>query len=919
VTSILPERWREISAWLDDALDLSADARRAWLQDLEARDPAAAAQVRAYLEMIQQLDEQNFLGVPAAEVLDASLKGRQFGAYTLEREIGHGGTGTVWLAHRSDGRFAGQAAVKLLNPALVGHPSARRFAREGHVLARLQHPNIAHLLDAGISDGSQPYLILEYVRGERIDDYCESRSLDVRERIRLFLDVLGAVAHAQSRLIVHRDLKPSNILVTDDGVVKLLDFGVAALLAPQIETSTLVTRHLLPGLTPGFAAPEQLLGEPATTATDVYSLGIVLCRLLAGRNPLAPEDRSTAELVRVTLDHDAPHASDIATNDEIARELRGDLDNIIAMALRRNPLERYATADQFAQDLQRFLDYEPVAARRRSPLYLARMFARRHRAAVVAVFAMALTLVGAVILTTGQMIEAARQRDRVVFESRQARASKDFLELLMLSDLGTQHPMRTLPERIETGVRVLETGYGDDPTFRGRMLAEFGNALTENEERQRANELFEKAYAIGKAEGDAELMAYAQCSRAYGDGYADVRADMTERLDEAERLLSRMDAPHSELTAMCLIARSKIEQRLGRGPEAEALLLRAKRLLEEDRSTHLQIYVNVLVELCGIYIGRNQPLELLRMAELGGAMLDRNGRALTLDRLQMRQRVTTALYAMGEVRAAVEESDIIMARMREIASQDDAPISMDVHYATLQSRMRRPDAVLRILEPTLERARNSGHAGVLYYVLYIRGDALVQLERWAEAEAALKEGASLAAAGFGNRNVGAYIASVLARMELARGAVQSARQHADRALELAGYRTNKPERGLARILLVAADVALSEGKAADAERMARDSLALSEPNARALDSSADVGEALLRLARARIAARAPAEARSLLERAVLCLTNGFGADHVVTVEARQTLSEINARNERWNPRLQTDGPRSVRGSTKRSI
>src|SRR5262249_41919157 len=205
------------------------------------------------------LDKRNFGGGAATSMLAAaSLAGHTFGSYTLDRPIGHGGMGTVWLAHRSDGRFEGQTAVKLLNAALVGHPMERRFAREGSVLARLEHPNIARLLDAGVAAGSQPYLVLEYVRGERIDLYCEKRNLNIEQRVRLFLDVLAAVAHAHRNLVVHRDLKPTNILVTDDGVVKLLDFGVAALLSSSADDATRLTRNIATGLTPGYAAPEQL-------------------------------------------------------------------------------------------------------------------------------------------------------------------------------------------------------------------------------------------------------------------------------------------------------------------------------------------------------------------------------------------------------------------------------------------------------------------------------------------------------------------------------------------------------------------------------------------------------------------------------------------------------------------------------------
>src|SRR6185503_14436605 len=233
----LEERWHEISPLLDQALDLPGSERESWLQDLATRAPELAAHVRSCLMGVAELVDGKFLEAPIHSQLPTGLEGHTVGAYTLERPLGFGGMGTVWLAHRSDGRFEGQVAVKLLNAALVGHPSEQRFAREGRVLARLQHPNIARLLDAGVEAGRQPYLVLEYVRGERIDEYCKQRGLGIEQRIRLFLEVLAAVAHAHSNLVVHRDLKPSNILVTGQGEVKLLDFGIAALLSVAADAS----------------------------------------------------------------------------------------------------------------------------------------------------------------------------------------------------------------------------------------------------------------------------------------------------------------------------------------------------------------------------------------------------------------------------------------------------------------------------------------------------------------------------------------------------------------------------------------------------------------------------------------------------------------------------------------------------------
>ncbi|HEX9276127.1 MAG TPA: serine/threonine-protein kinase [Casimicrobiaceae bacterium] len=348
-------RWRELSPHLDHALELSVAERTSWLERVRAADATLAADLRVLLDAYSAATAEGFLkGTPAWPVTDATLAGRTFGAYTLEAPIGQGGMGSVWRARRSDDRFEGVAAIKLLNLALIGHKGAERFKREASILAKLQHPNIARLLDAGVSELGQPYLVLEYIEGERIDDYCDARELPVDARLRLFLHVLAAVEHAHSMLIVHRDIKPSNLLVTRDGAVKLLDFGIAKLLADEAGDGgrSDLTREDTRVLTPDFAAPEQLLGAAVTTATDIYALGVLLYILLCGRHPPLASARSPAERMSTFVDRDAPRLSDQlasaaspadalaehsarrgTTVEKLRRQLAGDLDNIVASAM----------------------------------------------------------------------------------------------------------------------------------------------------------------------------------------------------------------------------------------------------------------------------------------------------------------------------------------------------------------------------------------------------------------------------------------------------------------------------------------------------------------------------------------------------------------------------------------------------------
>jgi eukaryotic-like serine/threonine-protein kinase len=908
------DAWPEVGPYLDEVLELGREERQAWLDELEARAPDIAAQLREYLIELAHLEEQDFLGSsPAAVLSDATLAGQRLGSYTLDRPLGHGGMGTVWLAHRSDGRFESQAAVKLLNAALIGHPSEQRFAREGNVLARLRHPNIAHLLDAGVAEGRQPYLILEYVKGERIDRYCDRARLSIEQRVVLFLDVLAAVTHAHSNLIVHRDLKPANILVTDHGVVKLLDFGVAALLSPVASEATgQLTRHAAPGLTPEYAAPEQLLGESITTATDVYALGLVLFVLLAGRHPALPEGKTPAELMRLTVDTEAPRASEIAIDIRRGRQLRGDLDNIVGMALRKNPTERYTTVDLFAQDLRRYLALEPVSARPSSLRYRVAKFVRRHFVAVATPIAIAIVLICAVIVTTQQMVEARQQRDQAHYQSRRAESTSDFLELLMLSDGGPDRPALSVEERLELGVDLLNKQYRDDPKFVGRMTLQLAVQFSKHDNTRRANELYERAYAIGRQTHDTELMVYAQCYRAYEEAYADINDGGTERIEEAERLLSKADNADPTLQADCLMAKARVQQRLGDTRSAETLVRRGMSILEANGSTYHASYVYLLDELGNIYLARNQPHEVLRIDRLAGDILDRNGRGGTASRLIYRQNEAVSLTALGEISEALAQQEVINMRMRELETPGQEPFPYRFNYATSLLRMAQPARALQALDGVLDRAQQTGNPHAIRQTLFLTGSAFLELARWDEAAAALNEAARLAADGTSNENVQAHIESLRARLDLARGDIDAAHRHRDAALEFAGYRTEKPLRALARVLLVAAEIAFAEGAGADAERFAGDALAISESVARGLDTSADVGEALLRLAQARIAASpakvtsfagrverasasfdqrtsAGADTKSTLERAVRCLTNGLVSNHPLTREARSLL------------------------------
>ncbi|MBL8221471.1 MAG: serine/threonine protein kinase, partial [Bryobacterales bacterium] len=389
-----PESWKALSPHLDRALDCPVEERARWLETLSAEDPALAAQLRDLLEEYRALDRERFLEQPTVSAFSPSLAGVRVGVYQILQAIGEGGMGTVWLARRVDGEVEQSVAIKLLRPS--HRPTWRdRFLKERQFLANLNHPAIARLLDAGQHEG-QPYLIMEFVDGVPIDVY--AANLALRDKIALLLKVCGGVSHAHHRLIVHRDLKPSNILVDKSGQPKLLDFGIAKLL-DETGDATQTIEHVL---TPNYASPEQFRGDPQTVATDIYSLGAVLFKLLTGRSP--HESAGTTPSAGVF-----PTGRELTLPSRLQAGLPSDFDAILGKALRAEPDERYVSVDAFAEDLRAFLESRPVRALSGNGWYRARKFLRRHWIPLAAGAAVAASLSGGMFLANRQQAIAQRR------------------------------------------------------------------------------------------------------------------------------------------------------------------------------------------------------------------------------------------------------------------------------------------------------------------------------------------------------------------------------------------------------------------------------------------------------------------------------------------------------------------------------
>jgi serine/threonine-protein kinase len=422
------ERWQRLSPLLDALLELDAETRARSLQLMREEDPQTADELEALLA--DEAGNGEFLSEPLLAA-PGPRPGAAIGPYRLERLLGEGGMGQVWMAFRDDGMYQRRVALKLLRPGLADPNLRLRFTRERQILARLEHANIARLLDAGATQDGQPYLALEYVDGDPITDWSQRRQPPLAQRLALFLQTCDAVSHAHANLIVHRDLKPSNILVTALDDVRLLDFGIAKLL-DNPEAMLDNTRTGLRAFTLHYAAPEQIRGEPVTTMTDVYSLGVVLYELLTGSKPYKPRRPTDAEWEEAILHADPQRPSQAlqrAADAEpehahalrkLARQVAGDLDNIILKALAKQPERRYPSVEALALDVRRFLDGKPVQARRHGVGYRLRKYVHRHR------WALSTALLVLLVLSTALGIVAWQAR-QALREAARAQAMQDFV------------------------------------------------------------------------------------------------------------------------------------------------------------------------------------------------------------------------------------------------------------------------------------------------------------------------------------------------------------------------------------------------------------------------------------------------------------------------------------------------------------
>lgn len=897
MAALSPDRWREISPYLDQVLSLSEGERTAWLAAFRTEKSDLADLLERLLEEHRAAAQEHFLErEPPRPTSEASSTGEIVGVYKLISPIGEGGMGNVWLADRVDGRFERQVAVKFLNFAVASQTAAERFKREGRILGQLVHPHIAELIDAGVTPKGEPYLVLEYVDGKQIDEYCDEHTLGVDARIALFLDVLGAVAHAHANLVVHRDIKPSNVLVSSKGDAKLLDFGIAKFLAEDTNSSaaTMLTLEGGGALTPLFAAPEQVSGGAISTATDTYGLGVLLYVLLTGVHPAGRGPHSPADLLKSITEVDAPPASQAVespngtapaerrntTPEKLHRRLQGDLDTIVAKTLKKNPRERYTSVAALEDDLRRFLRHEPISARPDTVGYRVATFVRRNRPAVALAAIAILAVIAGVTGTLLQARTARKQRDFALHQLARAEAVND-LDGYVLSNAAPSGKPFTVNDLLAGAEHIVRRQQGDDTT-RAEMLISIGRQYTVQDEYQKARSLLEEAYALSRKVPELTTRARAAC----GLGQVLSRTGDTARGDALfhQGFNELPDDPLYVVERVtCLLRGSEIASNSGQQGEALARAETAQRLLVQSSFRTDPMQLDALISLAGAYddigdrgraneayqkavaqlvvLGRDDTQMARILFNNWGIMLQLAGRPLDAERA-LRHTIEisrdgspdgsaspatignygVSLYELGRLDEAADYTERAYAKAKKAG--DDISMSQDLFHRARIYRARgevaRAEEMLTEVEPRLRQKLPPRHIAF----------AILELERGLNAQA--------------------------------RGDLSGAIKHLDESLEMMETLASKgrePTDYEGKTLVKRSGIALQLGRTEDARADASRALPLLGKACLPGSYSADVGRAYLALGQALRAEGRFDEAQSAFQSAEAHLADALGPDH----------------------------------------
>lgn len=808
---------------------------------------------------------------------DVSLEGRRLGPYRFVRKLGSGGMGDVWLAERADNEYQQRVAIKLVRSGLFSAQVHGRLRMERQILATLQHPNIARLLDGGRAEDGTPYLVLEYIDGEPIDVYCDRRRLPLADRIRLFQQICATVHYAHQNLIVHRDLKPNNILITQDGEPKLLDFGIAKLLDARMTERTLAVTHFgYRVMTPSHASPEQIRGEPITTASDIYVLGVLLYELLAGRKPfqlvgttLSEMERLVceqdplppSELLRQTADETPEMLADIAACRSTAparlrKELQGDLDNIVMMAMRKDIGRRYGSAEQLSADLQRHLQEQPVIATGDSLPYRARKFVTRHALPVVASVITFVLLAGFATVTFIQSQRIATERDVARSERARAEQISSFLvELFELSDPSKSRGEQvTARELLDIGARRVSVGLADQPETRATLLATIGRVYSSLGLYSESVDLLEKALESRIDVYGPEHLEVAAAMEALANALLERNefARAEELLNRTFEMKRRLAGENAVEIASTLEAQATLAQLRGKLDEAEALYTQSLEIYRQHRQENTPAAASTLGELAGLHSYRGNYAEAARLFKTA---LDVDRQALGRDHPYVAMHLHN-LAVTSHMQGDLQEAEPLYAESAELLRK----VLGETHPQTLDAlsnygRFLHRKGDLALAEDILTRAvtanrnaRGDRHAYVGHDLVNL---AMVKIDR-GEHESALQD--------------------LRAALDIYEDVLPPEHPYVASALANIG-----------RAQLEQGQVALAERTLREAADIAAKTLPADSPQMAATKSS--LGRALLALNRRD-------EAAPLLRESMPILARSHGTEAQITVRTQEALGKL---------------------------
>lgn len=769
------QTWIRIQTLFERAVNLPRAARTEFIVRETVGDERARDELMSLLASDLDYEDGPLSRAVGSALVDViqdqkrALLGRVVGSYKLVAVLGEGGSGTVYLGERADHQYTARVAVKIIDHTALKGGFLERFKAERQILANLNHPNIARLLDAGETEEGQPYLVMEHVQGEPLDEYCDRRRLDVSQRLTLFVKICAAVQYAHQNLIVHRDLKPANILVSEDGIPKLLDFGIAKLLqAPGAVAAQDMTRMSDRLLTPEYASPEQILGGNIVTASDVYSLGVVLYQLLCGLRPYkVPAIASQLELERSIClsDPERPSSALKRTDqtdypieeiaaarqsslDRLAHQLNGDLDSIVLKAMRKEPQHRYTSVEQFASDILRHLAHEPVSARQGNWVYYGQRFARRHAMGVAASSAFLIFLVGVAVVMSVQRQQIAQALDRATQQGQRAEIVSEF----MLDVFSAADPYVNFGREPTAGVLLdqaamrIQTELDHQPIVRARLLEAIGRSYRNLRQPNRAVPFLEEALAIQQLIGAEDLRiasVLAELSMAQQEA-GEIQAS-NSTLSRSIEIITASEATAPETHGKLLLQLGRLEMVRGNTSEASKQLNAALDLMTKVKGPSDPEVAGILVDLANVLMWQDNLTEAERTARKAAQIYSKVPESHP-DRITADSLLAQILLYQQKVDDAAKLFERVLLAQRLVYGRDSAPSATTLGYLAqvrvAQGEFQKAEAVLREALQ-IHRDANSTVAQTFGYLQTTLGAVVVKQGRYEEAANILSENLEL--------------------------------------------------------------------------------------------------------------------------------------------------------------------------------